>query len=219
MRWSGSFYRLSQSPQRLRFTLKGALMLHVWNAPLARATKDHDFLGRMDNSLENLAHVVREICTTEVEPDGMVFDAATVRADRIKEDAGYEGVRFVGFLGKARVAMQIDVGFGDVITPAAETITYPGLLDFPAAVLSGYPRETVIAEKFHAMVYLRTANSRMKDFYDVWLLASAFHFEGYQLARALRATFANRKTSIDVTPVAFTGDFTEQRSTVAQWIS
>jgi hypothetical protein len=135
------------------------------------------------------------------------------------KDADYEGVRvrFVGFLGKARVAMQIDVGFGDVITPAAETITYPGLLDFPAAVLSGYPRETVIAEKFHAMVYLRTANSRMKDFYDVWLLASAFHFEGHQLAMALGATFANRKTSIDVTPVAFTGDFTEQQSTLAQW--
>jgi hypothetical protein len=113
--------------------------------------------------------------------------------------------------------MQIDVGFGDVVTPAAETITYPALLDFPAAELSGYPRETVVAEKFHAMVYLRTANSRMKDFYDVWLLASQFAFDGKLLASAVSATFANRETAIDVAPIAFTPDFTEQPSTRAQW--
>lgn len=168
-------YRLSMTPHRARFLLKGALMLHVWDAPLARATKDLDFLGRLDNSLENLERVVREVCTADVEPDGMVFDPTTVKTERIKEDADYEGVRvrFVGLLGKARVAMQIDVGFGDVVTPGAVDITYPALLDFPAPSLSGYPRETVVAEKFQAMVYLRTLNSRMKDFYDVWLLAGS----------------------------------------------
>lgn len=100
-------------------------MLHVWDAPLARATKDIDFLGRLDNSLENLERVVREVCAAVVEPDGMVFDPGTVKTERTKEDADYEGarVRFVGLLGKARVAMQIDVGFGDVVTPGAETIT------------------------------------------------------------------------------------------------
>jgi DNA polymerase-4 len=151
-------YRLSTTPHSKRFVLKGALMLHVWKAPLARATKDLDFLGRIDNSLENLERVVREICTADVEPDGMVFDPATVKTERIKEDADYEGVRvrFVGLLGKARVTMQIDVGFGDVVTPGALDITYPALLDFPAPALSGYPRETVVAEKFQAMVYLRT---------------------------------------------------------------
>jgi hypothetical protein len=212
-------YRLSKSPHRSRFVLKGALMLHVWDAPLARATKDLDFLGHLDNSLENLERVVREICTTDVEPDGMVFDGRTVKAERIKEDADYMGVRvrFIGLLGKARVAMQIDVGFGDVITPGAETITYPALLNFPAAELSGYPRETVVAEKFQAMVYLRTANSRMKDFYDVWLLASRLPFDGDALAKAVIATFANRGSSIDVAPIAFTPDFTEQSSTLAQW--
>jgi hypothetical protein len=212
-------YRLSKSPHRSRFVLKGALMLHVWNAPLARATKDVDLLGHLDNSLEHLARVVREMCTTEVDPDGMVFDPATVKADRIKEDADYEGVRvrFVGLLGKARAAMQIDVGFGDVVTPGAETITYPALLDFPAAELSGYPRETVVAEKFQAMVYLRTANSRMKDFYDVWLLATVFPFNGSLLARAISATFANRATAIDEAPIAFTSEFTEQLSTRTQW--
>jgi hypothetical protein len=151
-------YRLSKTPHRARFVLKGALMLHVWDAPLARATKDVDFLGRLDNSLENLERVVREVCATDVEPDGMAFDPATVTTERIKEDADYEGVRvrFVGLLGKARITMQIDVGFGDVVTPGAETITYPALLDFPAPELSGYPRETVVAEKFQAMVYLRS---------------------------------------------------------------
>ena len=212
-------YRLSTTSHRARFVLKGALMLHVWEAPLARATKDVDFLGRLDNSLENLDRAVREVCTADVEPDGMVFDPATVKTERIKEDADYEGVRvrFVGLLGKARVTMQIDVGFGDVITPGAVDITYPVLLDFPAPALSGYPRETVIAEKFHAMVYLRTLNSRMKDFYDVWLLARRFEFDGPPLAQAITATFANRETAIDPAPIAFTQEFTGQASTRTQW--
>jgi Nucleotidyl transferase AbiEii toxin, Type IV TA system len=212
-------YRLSTTSHRARFVLKGALMLHVWDAPLARATKDLDFLGRLDNSLENLERVVREVCAADVEADGMVFDSATVKAGRIKEDAEYEGVRvrFVGLLGRARVAMQIDVGFGDIVTPSAEDITYPALLDFPAPRLSGYPRETVVAEKFHAMVYLRTLNSRMKDFYDVWLLASRFTFDGAVLAKAIAATFEHRETAIDVAPIAFAPEFSEQASTLAQW--
>ncbi|MGE0551598.1 MAG: nucleotidyl transferase AbiEii/AbiGii toxin family protein [Kofleriaceae bacterium] len=212
-------YRLSRSPHRSRFVLKGALMLHVWNAPLARATKDLDFLGRLDNSLDTVEGLVRDVCSIDVEPDGMMFDPATVKAERIKEDADYEGVRvrFIGLLARSRVTMQIDVGFGDVVTPGAETIAYPTLLDFPAAELSGYPRETVVAEKFQAMVYLRTTNSRMKDFYDLWLLANQFSFDGALLAKAITATFANRGTAIDVAPIALTAEFTEQASTMAQW--
>jgi hypothetical protein len=212
-------YRLSTTSYRTRLVLKGALMLHVWDAPLARATKDIDLLGRLDNSLDNLERVFREVCAAKVEADGMVFDPATVSAERIKEDADYEGVRllFVGLLGKARVKMQIDVGFGDVVTPGPETITYPALLGFPAPELSGYPRETVVAEKFQAMVYLRTLNSRMKDFYDVWLLAMQYTFDGALLSKAIAATFANRETGIDVAPIAFTPHFTEQASTLAQW--
>jgi len=149
----------------------------------------------------------------------MVFDPATVKTERIKEDADYEGVRvrFVGLLGKARAAMQIDVGFGEVVTPSAQEITYPALLDFPSPALAGYPRETVVAAKFQAIAYLRTLNSRMKDFYDVWLLASRFAFDGAVLAKAIAATFKNRETAIDVVPIAFTPDFTEQASTLAQW--
>jgi hypothetical protein len=163
--------------------------------------------------------VVREVCAADVEPDGMVFDPATVKTERIKEDADYEGVRarFVGLLGRARAVMQIDVGFGDVVTPGVQTITYPALLDFPAPELSGYPRETVVAEKFQAMVYLRTLNSRMKDFYDVWLLASQYAFDGALLAKAVAATFSNRGTAIDAAPIAFTPEFTEQPPTRAQW--
>src|SRR5262245_56488215 len=113
--------------------------------------------------------------------------------------------------------MQLDVGFGDVVTPGVEPIAYPALLEFPAPELSGYPRETVVAEKFQAMVYLRTLNSRMKDFYDVWLLASQFAFDGAVLAKAISATFKNRETAMDVAPIAFTPDFTEQSATLAQW--
>lgn len=212
-------YRLSKSPHRSRFVLKGGLMMHVWEAPLARATKDLDFLGRTDNSLENLARVARELCAVEVEPDGMVFDPDSVRSERIKEDADYEGVRvrLVGTLNKARVAMQLDVGFGDVVTPSVQQVSYPSLLDHPATELYGYPRETMVAEKFQAMVYLSTTNSRMKDFYDVWLLSRQFAFDGQALTKAISATFANRGTSIDVAPAAFTPTFTEQPTTGSQW--
>ena len=131
-------YRLSKTSHSARFVLKGALMLHVWDAPLARATKGLDFLGRLDNSLENLERLVKDVCGAGVEPDGIVFDPVTVKAERIKEDADYEGVRvrFIALLGKARVTMQLDVGFGDVITPEAQDITYPTLLDFPTPALS-----------------------------------------------------------------------------------
>src|SRR5690606_41192785 len=119
-------------------------------------------------------------------------------------------VRFMALLGKARVTMQLDVGFGDVITPEAQDITYPALLDFPAPALSGYPRETVVAEKFQAMVYLSTLNSRMKDFYDVWLLARQFAFDGAVLQTAIAATFKNRETATDVAPIAFPPELTRE---------
>jgi hypothetical protein len=155
-------YRLCRSPYAERFVLKGALMLRVWDAPTARPTKDVDLLGRMANSLDNLSNIVREICVVEVEPDGLVFKEATVKAGRIKPDADYQGVRvrFDGLLGKARIAMQLDVGFGDVVMPGPQDIDYPTLLDLPAPRLKGYPRESVIAEKFEAMVKLGTLNSR-----------------------------------------------------------
>ncbi len=202
-------YRLSSSTHRSRFILKGGLMLHAWKAPLARATRDVDLLGRLENSLEVVGRTIREVCSTEVTPDGLVFDPDTLTVEHIHEEAESPGVRvrFMGLLGKVRLGMQLDVGFGDVVVPGPEPLVYPTLLDLPAPSLDGYPRETVIAEKFQAMVFLGALNSRMKDFYDVWLLARRFDFDGCVLARALAATFARRETRIEPEPVAFTRDF------------
>lgn len=212
-------YRLSRSQHADRFVLKGALMLRVWDAPAARPTRDIDLLGRTNNSPENMAHIVREVCDVAVEPDGLSFRPSTVKALRIKEDADYEGVRirFQGFLGKAKIQMQIDVGFGDVVVPAPRAIHYPTLLDFPAPRLWGYPRESVVAEKFEAMVKLGTLNSRMKDFFDIWLMARQFDFEGALLAQAVTATFGNRKTPMDPRPIALTPAFSESTAAAAQW--
>ncbi len=212
-------YRLSKSPHAARFVLKGALMLRVWDAPMARPTKDIDLLGRLENSLESLSTLVREVCALEVEPDGLVFRPATVKSERIREDADYEGVRirFDGLLARARIAMQLDVGIGDVMVPGPVEIAYPTLLDLPAPRLKGYPRETAIAEKFEAMVKLGTLNSRMKDFYDIWLLSRQFDFDGPTLAQAVNATFANRRTAVKADPVALTTEFSEGEVANTQW--
>ncbi len=212
-------YRLSKSPHAARFVLKGALMLRVWNAPMARPTKDIDLLGRLESPLENLSTVVREVCAVDVEPDGLVFTPATVKSERIREDADYESVRirFEGLLGRARIAMQLDVGIGDVMVPGPVEIAYPTLLDFPAPRLKGYPRETAIAEKFEAMVKLGTLNSRMKDFYDIWILSRQFGFAGPTLAQAVTATFANRGTTVTAEPVALTTEFSENEVANTQW--
>jgi len=212
-------YRLSRSDFRDRFVLKGALMLRVWDAPMTRPTRDIDFLGYTENSIDSLEAIIRAICVLEVEDDGLNFDPQGVKGERIKEDADYEGVRikFTGLLERAKVPMQLDIAFGDVVFPAIAESAYPSLLGYPAPVLRMYPRETVVAEKFQAMVYLGTINSRMKDFYDVWLLARGFGFDGATLAEAMSRTFANRETKIDLDPVCFTSEFFEADRAAAQW--
>jgi len=212
-------YRFSQSQHRERFLLKGALMLRVWEAPESRPTRDIDFLGYVDNEIESLEGIVREVCDVAVEDDGLTYDASTVAGERITEDADYEGVRlkFNGYLERARIPMQLDIGFGDVVHPLAEEKDYPTLLEFPAPRLRTYPIETMIAEKFQAMVFLGTLNSRMKDFFDIWLLARQFDFAGADLARAIDQTFRNRGTEIDPGPVALTASFTAAENTQRQW--
>ncbi len=212
-------YRLAQSPHRGRFLLKGALLLNAWNAPASRPTRDIDLLGFAQNDVAVMETMFREICDVVVVDDGLRFDATTLIGLRIKEDADYQGVRltFVAFLEKARIPMQIDIGFGDVVNPEAEERDYPTLLDLPAPHLRMYPRETVIAEKFEAMVQLGTLNTRMKDFFDIWLLASQFNFNGSELAQAIEKTFANRGTQLDAEPVALTPSFTAAEGTQKQW--
>ncbi|MCY1017734.1 nucleotidyl transferase AbiEii/AbiGii toxin family protein [Pyxidicoccus sp. MSG2] len=202
-------YRLSSSPHRARFVLKGGLMLHVWKAPLARVTRDVDLLGRLENSLAVVGRTIREVCVTEVEPDGLLFAPDSLTVEHIHEAAESPGVRvrFTGLLGKVRLGMQLDIGFGDVVVPGPVPLVYPTLLDLPAPSLEGYPRETVIAEKFQAMVFLGALNSRMKDFYDIWLLSRRFDFDGAVLTRAVAATFARRETRLEPAPLAFTKDF------------
>jgi hypothetical protein len=212
-------YRLAQSPHRSRFLLKGALLLNAWNAPVSRPTRDIDLLGYAENDVAVMEAIFREICTVTVVDDGLRFDATTLVGRRIKEDADYQGVRltFVAFLEKARIPMQIDIGFGDVVTPSAEDRSYPTLLDLPAPHLRMYPRETVIAEKFEAMVQLGTLNTRMKDFFDIWLLASQFNFTGPELAQAVEKTFTHRGTRLDADPVALTPSFMAAENTQKQW--
>lgn len=180
-------YRIAQSKHRDLFVLKGALLFELWMEQRYRPTRDADFLARGENSPERFAAIFKEICDAHVEEDGLRFDAATVIAERITEDADYEGIRvkFVGFLENARIPIQIDLGFGDVITPAPVEAELPTLLDLPAPKLLTYPRESVIAEKFEAMVSLGLANSRMKDLHDIGSLSREFPFAGRSLSEAL----------------------------------
>lgn len=212
-------YRLSLSKYKDKVVLKGALMFIVWEAPRSRATRDIDFLGRMPNAVEKLEAMVREVCETKAEPDGIVFNPGSVKGERIKADADYAGVRvrFLGKLGQARTAMQIDCGFGDVVTPGSKEIVYPTILDMPKPKLKGYPRETVVAEKFEAMVKLGMLNTRMKDFYDIWLLAKQFDFVGEDLRQAVLKTFAHRKTELSTEPVALSSEFFGSAEKQTQW--
>jgi hypothetical protein len=212
-------YRLSRSPHAGRFVLKGALMFAVWSAPASRPTKDIDLLGHMANTVDAVVPAVRDVCNQAVEPDGLVFHTDSVAGTVIKEEADYPGVRvtFRVTLQNARVAMQIDVGFGDVITPAADPVEYPTVLDFPAPRLLGYNRETAVAEKLEALVKLGLVNSRMKDFYDLWLVSRQFEFDGTALAAAVTKTFANRGTDMDPRPFALTPAFAGDRGKQTQW--
>lgn len=212
-------YRLACSPHASRFVLKGALMFTVWRAPASRSTKDIDLLGRTDNAVEAIASAVREVCQQTVEPDGLVFHSESVATSVIKEDADYEGVRvtFRASLQNARVTMQIDVGFGDVMTPAPIETDYPTILQFPAPRLLGYSRETVVAEKFEAMIKLGMFNSRMKDFFDLWLLSRQFTFDGPLLVKAVTRTLAHRKTAMSARPIALTNEFATDKGKQLQW--
>jgi predicted nucleotidyltransferase component of viral defense system len=213
-------YRLSRSAHRDVFVLKGAMLFQLWGDHPHRPTRDLDLLGTGDNSVPRCERIFREVCALAVEDDGLLFNATSVRGDTIKEDQEYEGLRLNldCRLENARIRLQIDIGFGDVVTPAATEVTYPVLLDFPAPVLPAYSRESVVAEKFQAMVMLGIANSRMKDFYDLWVLAREFAFAGPLLSQAIRATFARRRTAVPaMVPVALSSEFVQDRAKQTQW--
>ncbi len=212
-------FRLGRSPHADRFVLKGAMLMMSWFDDPHRGTRDLDLLGFGDPNPEAMIAIFREILAHDAD-DGVIFDAGALRVDRTREHVDYGGLRLrtTASIAGARINLTIDIGFGDALEPGAEAIDYPVMLDLPAPRLRAYARETVIAEKFQAMVALGRANSRMKDFYDIWILSRSFAFEGDRLARAIAATFARRRTDLpaelpDALSPAFASDEQKQR----QW--
>ena len=191
-------YRMGRSSYGNRFVLKGALMLTAWQVPSPRPTRDIDLLGRMENNMEQVISAIKAICQEPVTDDGLRFETEGIAGERITETANYAGLRlrFAAYLGKARIPMRVDVGFGDPLVPGATPVQLPTILDFPPPTVQGYSRESAIAEKYQIMVYLGQINSRMKDFYDIWSLATHFAFEGLTLAQAISETFKSRGTAL-----------------------
>ena len=189
-------YRLSVSEERGRFVLKGAMLFITWLTDPFRPTRDLDLLGQGDPSADAIAARFRVIFHTDVTDDGVIFDVAAMVAEPIRDQADYGGVRVrtTATIAGAKVPIQIDIGFGDAITPEPIDIDYPALLDAPSPRLKAYPPETVVAEKFEAHVSIGIANSRMKDFYDLWMIMQTFEFRREILNTALRRTFERRNT-------------------------
>lgn len=210
-------YRLSQSAHAHRFVLKGALMLRVWGAPEFRPTMDIDLLGRTRNAEAAIVSQMRDILMVNVETDGLAFDPDSIHTERITEGADYDGIRirFLGTLGSAIIHMQLDIGFGDVVYPEPKELDFPTILNFSAPRLFCYSRESSISEKVEAMVKLGMLNSRMKDFYDIWLLSRQFDFEGPKLVQAIRRTFERRSTVLPAEIEAFSQSFIDAKQ--SQW--
>lgn len=213
-------YRLSASRHRDQFLLKGALLFDLWFDEPHRPTRDADFLGFGPSDIPTLEAVFRDLCSMEVE-DGIAFDPASVKGAEIRKEANYAGIRItlMGTLDGARCPVQADIGFGDAVTPAPEETTYPVLLDdLPSPKLRVYPRYTVIAEKYEAITSLGIANSRMKDFFDLWVLTRHSELDAAILRQALMATFARRGTTLPAaTPVGLSDEFAADAAKQMQW--
>lgn len=213
-------YRLSVSPHGDRFILKGAMLFSLWAETPYRATGDLDLLGMGDPATERLIAGFRDVLTTVAPDDGVTFAPETLRAEPTRPQDEYAGVRvlFDASIAGARLPIQVDIGFGDAITPEAQPIKYPSLIGMPAPRLIAYPPETVVAEKLEALVSLGVANSRMKDFFDLWAISRTFSFEGPVLTRAIQATFERRGTALPAeTPFGLSEAFASDPIKQRQW--
>ena len=212
-------YRISKSPHSENFILKGALMFTVWGQSNVRSTMDIDLLGTITNDPDNITKAFQSICDIECESDGLIFDKSSVTAEQITVDADYQGIRLHlnGNLENARIRIQVDIGFSDVIIPGPEVFDYPTILDLPAPVLNCYTKETIIAEKFQAMIKLDILNSRMKDFYDILVLAGHYEFNGIVLRESILRTFRRRTTEIPAKPTVLTEEFSLNPDKITQW--
>jgi hypothetical protein len=220
-RWAAERFllRLGVSAHRERFVLKGATLFLIWRGDLPRRTRDVDLLGYGSPDINDVIESMKLVCSVESN-DGIFFKVEEITAIAIREDAEYDGVRvrIPAVLDKARTVLQVDIGFGDVVSPAVEDREMPVMLPLDAPKLRVYPAETVIAEKLQAMVHLDVANSRMKDFYDVWLLSQEQTFQMHRVAGALKATFARRKTKLpSARPMALTEIFVRDPQKLALW--
>ncbi|MBI5933089.1 MAG: nucleotidyl transferase AbiEii/AbiGii toxin family protein [Chloroflexi bacterium] len=194
-------YRLSKTKYAAKFVLKGGLLFYVWNVPLRRPTKDIDFRGYVSNDSQRLLEIFREVAAVSTPEDGLVFDLDSIAIDETQMDADYQGIRVKlnVTLARSRIPVQIDIGFSDELTSKAELVEYPNILsDLQHIRMKGYPKESVVAEKFHAMIRHGDLNSRMKDYYDIWLISGAFEFEGQSLRKAIETTFKNRDASLPI---------------------
>ncbi|MBO6794722.1 MAG: nucleotidyl transferase AbiEii/AbiGii toxin family protein [Balneolaceae bacterium] len=212
-------YRMASTEYANAFILKGALLLKATGIGQSRPTKDIDLLSESTEDIKVLEDVFRTCCAVPLD-DGLLFDAASVRGIEIREEQAYQGVRvtFTGNLGNAIISMQVDIGFGDAVTPGPVWIEYPTLLEHESPKLQGYPLETVVAEKYQAMVALDLANSRMKDFYDIWFIAGTQRITGGELGAAIKSTFQRRKTELPAEiPTALTPIFSRDKDKVIQW--
>ena len=213
-------YRLSLSEHAPNFLLKGALLFQLWYGQPHRPTRDADLLGFGPDDVPTLVGVFRSIASIAVD-DGIVFDPTSVVGSPIRKDAGYGGVRIDlrATLDGARLSLQIDIGFGDAVTPAAQCIAYPTLLpDVPAPTLRAYPKATVVAEKLHAVTVLGMTNTRMKDFFDLALLLRDDTLDDAELRQAVEATFARRRTAMPGTmPISLSDAFADDTTKQTQW--
>ena len=213
-------YRLSTSKYSEQFVLKGAFLFKLWTNFRFRPTKDIDLLGLGDSSPEHLKAIFKEICVNKVEPDGIVFDESSIRVTEIREEQEYGGsrVKLMGLLGKAKIPLQVDIAYGNAITPKTEEHDFPSMLGMPSPRIRTYPKETVVAEKLQSMVRLGMQNSRMKDFFDLFWMAMLFSYEGPVLAKAIQSTFKRRKTNIPSTPpLVFSDEFATDSVKRSQW--
>lgn len=213
-------YRLGKSVHRDAFVLKGAMLFALWSEQPFRATGDLDLLGLGSVGERRVKAMVEDLTALKVDSDGVTFDTSQLRIEKMNIQEEYKGVRlaFLARIGNVRIPMKIDIGFGDVVTPAPVDLDYPTMLDLPAPSVRAYPVETVIAEKFQAMVELGIRNSRMKDFFDLWAIALMLEVDGAALAAAIKATFARRNTEPPRTrPLALTAEFVDDPSKHAQW--
>jgi len=213
-------YRLVASGHDNDFILKGAMLFAIWQNVPGRPTRDVDLLGFGEVSHNRFKKVFSDACMVDIVDDGLTFDPNSVVTDDIRDEQEYFGIRvkLMGYLGKARIAIQIDVGFGDAIVPPPETIEYPTILDFPAPCIRAYHPATVVAEKFNAMIVLGMMNSRLKDFYDVYMIIKHMNITDTQLGEAIMSTFERRKTPLPIElPLVFKEDYIIEGNKEIQW--